>query len=136
VCNVPVEVYVVALKRSGPESLPSPGVGIRHYAPHARVVIVEGTSEAVQSRVAELVAEAQTAEGAGVLLPIGWPAPAGAIVQPWAAWDDPNRLAATLFAGLRALDARGVGSIICPLPESGGVCDAIRDRLLKAARER
>jgi L-threonylcarbamoyladenylate synthase len=135
-CCVPVEVYVAALEQGTPESLPSPGVGMRHYAPRARVVIVEGTSEAVQSRVAELVAEAQTAEGAGVLLPIGWPAPAGAIVQPWAAWDDPNRLAATLFAGLRALDARGVDSIICPLPEPGGVYDAIRDRLLKAARER
>ena len=48
----------------------------------------------------------------------------------------PDRLAATLFAGLRALDGRGVNHIVCPLPAPGGVYDAIRDRLMKAAREK
>jgi L-threonylcarbamoyladenylate synthase len=70
-----------------------------------------------------------------VLLPIGWPVPENAIVQSWAAWEHPGRLAATLFAGLRALDARGVEQIVCPLPPAGGVYEAIRDRLMKAARE-
>jgi L-threonylcarbamoyladenylate synthase len=82
------------------------------------------------------VSEQGGAEKIGVLLPTGWPAPEVAVVQPWAAWDEPGRLAATLFAGLRALDARGVDVIVCPLPGPGGVFDAIRDRLLKAAREK
>jgi L-threonylcarbamoyladenylate synthase len=35
---------------------------------------------------------------------------------------------------LRALDDSGVSVILCPLPEAGGIRDAIRDRLQKAAR--
>jgi L-threonylcarbamoyladenylate synthase len=131
-----VEVYVPEPEERSPESLPSPGVGIRHYAPRARVVLVEGTPEALQRKVAELIAESPAAEKTAVLLPTGWPAPESAIVQPWAAWDEPQRLAATLFAGLRALDGRHVDRIVCPLPAPGGVHDAIRDRLLKAAREK
>src|SRR6185312_2827963 len=135
-CGVPVEVYVPEPEKRSPESLPSPGVGIRHYAPRARVVLVEGTPEAVQRKAAELIAQSGDAEKTGVLLPIGWPTPEGTIVQPWAAWDEPDRLAATLFGGLRALDARHVDHIVCPLPAPGGLHDAIRDRLLKAAREK
>ena len=134
VCGVSVEVYIPAPEGRAPESLPSPGVGIRHYAPRARVVLVESTPEAVQRRVDEFTARGQ-AEKVGVLLPVGWPAPEKAIAQPWAEWDDPGGLAAALFAGLRALDARGVDAIVCPLPGPGGIYDAIRDRLLKAARE-
>jgi L-threonylcarbamoyladenylate synthase len=132
VCGASVEVYVPAPENRAPESLPSPGVGIRHYAPRAGVLLVEGTMEAVLRKVSEQGG----AEKIGVLLPTGWPAPEVAVVQPWAAWDEPGRLAATLFAGLRALDARGVDVIVCPLPAPGGVFDAIRDRLLKAAREK
>lgn len=132
-CGVEVEVYTRAPEERAPESLPSPGVGIRHYAPRARVVLVEGAPEAVQRKVTELGGENGKT---GVLLPIGWRAPENAIVQPWAAWEEPARLAATLFAGLRELDAHGIDAIICPLPEAGGVYDAIRDRLLKAAREK
>jgi L-threonylcarbamoyladenylate synthase len=135
-CGVAVEVYIPASERRAPESLPSPGVGIRHYAPRARVVLVEGTPDALQRTVTELVRDGNSPQKVGVLLPIGWPAPQSAVVLPWAAWDDPGRLAATLFAGLRALDARGVDHIICPLPPPGGIYDAIRDRLLKAAREK
>jgi L-threonylcarbamoyladenylate synthase len=134
-CGVAVEVYVTAPEQGPPESLPSPGVGIRHYAPRARVVLAEGTSDAVHRKVTALRTEGAGAEKIGVLLPIAWRAPENTIVQPWAAWDHPGRLAATLFAGLRALDARGVDCIVCPLPAPGGVYDAIRDRLLKAARE-
>jgi L-threonylcarbamoyladenylate synthase len=136
ICGVPVEVYVATGEDRPPESLPSPGVGIRHYAPRAPVVLVEGTAEAVQGKVAEFARDGSGAEKIGVLLPVGWRAPREAIVQPWAAWDCPGDLAATLFAGLRALDGCGVDRILCPLPAPGGLYDAIRDRLLKAAREK
>lgn len=134
VCGVAVEVYIPEKAEESPESLPSPGVGIRHYAPRARVVLTEGTSDGVQRKVMELAMEGTNEEGIGVLLPTGWVQPERAIIQPWAAWDQPTRLAATLFAGLRALDARQVDRIVCPLPAPGGVYDAIRDRLLKSAR--
>ncbi len=38
-------------------------------------------------------------------------------------------LARRLFAGLRELDEAGVGVIVCPVPEMGGIGAAIRDRL-------
>ncbi len=135
-CGVPVQVYVPAISEKNvhePEALASPGVGIRHYAPRARVRLVEGSPETLQRKVTEAAAEETNP---GVLLPIGWAAPRNAVVQPWATWDQPERLAATLFAGLRALDARGVENIVVPLPPPGGVYDAIRDRLLKAARDK
>lgn len=136
VCGVAVEVYIREKEQGSPESLPSPGVGIRHYAPRARMVLVMGSPEDVQHKVTELATEPNSAERIGVLLPTGWPRPEGASVQPWAAWEQPGALAANLFAGLRALDALNVDHIVCPLPAPGGVYDAIRDRLLKSAREK
>jgi L-threonylcarbamoyladenylate synthase len=140
-CGIAVEVYepaaeVLSREDRAPESLPSPGVGIRHYAPRARVLLVESTPEGVQRKVAKLITEVGSAERVGVLLPTNWSTRGEAVVESWAAWDRPDRLAAALFAGLRALDARGVDVIVCPLPDPGDGYDAIRDRLLKAARER
>ena len=121
-----------------PESLPSPGVGIRHYAPRAKVVLVEGSEAAVRKAL-------PGAGRVGVMLPDGWAISergdrrtgdlAGIVVWRWGAWDRPEELAARLFAGLRELDATGAERIVCPLPEEGAVRDAIRDRLMKAARE-
>jgi len=111
-----------------PSSLPSPGVGIRHYAPRARMVLVEGSAMALRAAV-----EAETGLP-GVLLPSGWTVSQDAVIQTWGSWEDPDSLATGLFAGLRALDDRGVSVILCPLPECGGIGDAIRDRLQKAAR--
>jgi L-threonylcarbamoyladenylate synthase len=91
-----------------PESLPSPGVGIRHYAPRRL----------------------------GILLPQGWTIPTtiSTIVHPWQDWQDDAALAQTLFAGLRDLDAHAVNIILCPLPPAHGLGVAMRDRLEKAAR--
>jgi L-threonylcarbamoyladenylate synthase len=114
-----------------PRSLPSPGVGIRHYAPRARLVLVEGSVEAVRAGV-----DAERAAKVGVLLPEGWELKGRAEVERWGRWDDPETLAAGLFAGLRALDDREVEVIVCPLPAAGGIGDALRDRLEKAARVR
>jgi L-threonylcarbamoyladenylate synthase len=134
VTGVAVEVFVPAEEHATPESLPAPGVGIRHYAPRARLELVAPHVDAV----AEAVDRAEPLYGPGkigVLLPRDWEFIDGAVVMElWAKWHDTEGLAAGLFAGLRALDARGVGLIVCPLPEPGGLGDALRDRLLKAAR--
>jgi L-threonylcarbamoyladenylate synthase len=120
-----------------PQALPSPGVGIRHYAPRARLVLTAGDEEALSRELIEL--EPSLSERVGIMLPTGWrfeslSQPSAIVVEPWAAWDDPNALAARLFAGLRALDDCGVTVILCPLPPAGGISDAILDRLRKAAR--
>jgi L-threonylcarbamoyladenylate synthase len=123
--GVAVHTFVAAESADEPESLPSPGVGIRHYAPKAKLELVDGNVAAV---------EAAVRDGVGVLLPIGWDIGGAAIVVDWGRWDDLESLAAGLFSGLRALDDRGAKVIVCPLPEAGGLADAIRDRLQKAAR--
>jgi L-threonylcarbamoyladenylate synthase len=141
VTGVAVEVFVPAAdgETAQPASLPSPGVGIRHYAPRARLVLVEGSGNALLAALyAALVAAVRAADvsgtSVGVLLPEDWELQADAVVERWGRWNDHEALAAGLFAGLRALDDRGVAVILCPLPEAGGLADAIRDRLQKAAR--
>jgi L-threonylcarbamoyladenylate synthase len=133
VCGAAATLYV-PLEATIPEaSLPSPGVGIRHYAPRAKVVLVEGSLEGLQRAL-----EAQhTAARIGVLLPEGWQiadAEPRVTAYPWGDWNIPEQLASRLFAGLRELDDRGATLILCPLPPPSGVGQAIRDRLEKAAR--
>lgn len=122
----PVAVYRTVVDGT-PESLPSPGVGIRHYAPKARVVTVRNTVE-LRSFAGDF-ADRRT----GVLLPEGWPVDfQAAEVVPWASIDDTEELARRLFDGLRELDARGVDVILVPLPGEGPLSAAIADRLAKA----
>ena len=125
-----VTVFGGEMHGKTPESLPSPGVGIRHYAPRARLVLVEGEAE-VASEVAGRVA---AGEKVGVMLPAGWRVAAGVEVFGWGSWGDAEELARRVFAGLRELDGRGVEVIVCPVPEGAGMGAALRDRLGKAAR--
>jgi L-threonylcarbamoyladenylate synthase len=125
---------------AGPASaLPSPGVGIRHYAPRARLVLVDAPLAALASRIAEEAAR-HASKRLGFLLPLEVSAPElvaslpAAIVFPWGHWNAPEELAQNLYAGLRALDAQGCSVIVCPLPPADGLGSAIRDRLFKAAR--
>jgi L-threonylcarbamoyladenylate synthase len=146
-CGVAVRVFVPSEEdaRREPQAMPSPGVGIRHYAPRARVVLVEGAAESVREKLKELREKGCV----GVMLPAGWEQvsevasqpvsgsdsdSAGVTVWEWGDWARPEELAASLYAGLRALDERGVEWIVCPLPQEGAMRDAIRDRLMKAAK--
>ena len=118
-------------------SLPSPGVGMRHYAPRARLRLVDGGAEAVWKRALGLLAEAGECGRIGVLWPQDWPVghvPTNMLVQPWGRWSDPKSRAATLFACLRALDSLSVAQILAPLPPPGGLDDAVRERLEKASQ--
>jgi L-threonylcarbamoyladenylate synthase len=115
-----------------PESLPSPGVGLRHYAPRARLELVDAPSDASLHSAVEL--HARSHEPVGLMLPDGWNSSGAAHVFRWGSWEDKETLARRLFAGLRALDDLGVTVIVCPLPDARGVGLALRDRLLKAAR--
>ena len=155
--GVPVEVYRPAspsldsrldpqlAPQFAPAALPSPGVGLRHYAPRACLLLTEGEPQALRNKA---LGESRS-QRVGVLLPKFWSLvdtaaqqETGSLAEPnsnilvesWAAWDDPEGRAATLFAALRALDAQGVEVIICPLPPPGKLEDAIRDRLQKGAR--
>jgi L-threonylcarbamoyladenylate synthase len=127
-----VDVRVVtAAEGSGadaPESLSSPGMGMRHYAPRARLVLVEGQQELLEEIGRHAGAEV------GVMLPDGWEFGAAGAVFRWGPWEDAEILARLLYLGLRMLDDRGVQVIVCPVPQMGGLGEAVRDRLEKAAR--
>lgn len=132
-----VEVYLDQLESHAGKgetdrtALPAPGLGMRHYAPRARLVLVEG-GELVQA-----LEDARAAgQRAGVMLPdeFGAAAALAAAVFAWGSWGDPSTLAHRLFAGLRTLDDQGVQLIVCPLPAAEGIGVAIVDRLRKAAR--
>ena len=119
-----------------PESLPSPGVGLRHYAPRARLILIDvppgiDPRETLRNAVGSLNLPT---DNLGLMLPDGWYAPDDAHTYSWGPWDDKDTLARRLFAGMRALDEAGVDIILCPLPPEDGVGLALRDRLRKAAR--
>jgi L-threonylcarbamoyladenylate synthase len=116
------------------EALPSPGVGLRHYAPRARLVLVEtATVGELAGKLAVRVREFGD-ERVGVMLPDGLEIDAGvAEVFQWSRWSEPEGMARLLFAGLRHLDAMGCAVIVCPVPPADGIGAAIRDRLRKAA---
>ncbi len=126
-----------ALPETPPQALPSPGVGLRHYAPRARLILVdtvliEGGSAELNALLAE-TAHRLAGEQIGVMLPAEIAAPPGvAAVFAWGRWAAPDEMARDLYAGLRALDAAGCTVILCPLPPAGGIGAAIRDRLMKA----
>jgi L-threonylcarbamoyladenylate synthase len=118
-----------------PQSLPSPGVGMRHYAPRARLVLVGAPLE----RLAQVLSEAAQEypdQRVGVMLPteFEWAATRQIRIFAWGRWTDPDDLARNLYAGLRSLDAQQCSVILCPVPAGEGIGAAIRDRLLKAAR--
>jgi L-threonylcarbamoyladenylate synthase len=115
-------------------ALPSPGVGLRHYAPRARLILVDAALGELPARLAEEAS--RWPEGQiGVMLPAEVHVQiAGAVVYPWGRWAAAEELAHGLYAGLRWLDSQGCAVILCPLPVEEGIGAALRDRLRKAAR--
>ena len=118
------------------QGLVSPGVGLRHYAPRARLVLVEVARDGDVTRsLHEALEHFQEAGGVvGVMLPDGWGASYADEIFALGKWGDDDAFARQLFAGLRDLDRRGVRVIVCPVPVGDGVAAALRDRLEKAAR--
>jgi len=95
------------------KGLRGPGMTMKHYAPRATVEVFE-TAQSQAARADELQ---QASKRVGIVDTSG----------------DVERLAHTLFAQLRDLDAQGVDVILCVLPPPEGVGLAVRDRLLRAA---
>ena len=127
-----------ATPRTEPASLPSPGVGLRHYAPKAKLILIDGTGEQQLKDFGDAIQRAQrNGMTLGLMLPDLFESAAsesGTIIYRWGKWNDAEELAQRLFAGLRSLDKAGATVIVCPLPAAVGIGVAIRDRLLKAAK--
>jgi L-threonylcarbamoyladenylate synthase len=100
------------------QGLAGPGMTTKHYAPRAKVELLEGDVKTQASRLerrfAELSAQGKKVE---VLINRG----------------DSDCLARTLYAQFRDMDARGVDVILCSLPPPEGIGLAVCDRLRRAA---
>ncbi len=126
------------------EALPSPGVGLRHYAPNARLVLLELEDEATLPR--RMFDQARLHPGDRIGMMVLVETPGMTDLEPvrvdevemyfWGYSSRPEQLAQRLFAGLRHLDSAGCTVILCPLPAAQGIGIAIRDRLRKAATPR
>jgi L-threonylcarbamoyladenylate synthase len=130
-----VELHQAEQPSGPPQALPSPGVGLRHYAPRARLILVEGPPAELPQELA-LTAALYPNERVGIMLPADLEAPniSAAAIFPWGRWSAPETMARDLYAGLRALDAQGCTVVLCPVPPHEGIGAAICDRLRKAAR--
>jgi L-threonylcarbamoyladenylate synthase len=131
-------MYEPPPKSKSPEGLPSPGVGIRHYAPRAHLILIEAPDADLPAALTHAAAnhtQNHEQERLGILLPreFAQTAPQHAAIFDWGSWSTPAELAARLYSGLRELDAAGCDLILCPLPSAEGIGAALRDRLRKAA---
>jgi L-threonylcarbamoyladenylate synthase len=108
-----------------------PGQHASHYAPHARVVLVES-----ENVVAEAERAQELSHQVGVLLP---PSLAGTPAKVHAVQAVPESMAAyarALYGYLRELDQRGCDLIVASLPAQTGLGLAVANRLGRAAGPR
>ena len=112
------------------ETPKAPGMKYRHYAPAAELTLVRCGDTETFRRFAETVPDEGTAvlcwSGEEALFP-------GKRVLAYGRGDEPETLAAHVFAALRELDAPEVRRILVRCPEERGVGLAVVNRLKKAA---
>ena len=108
----------------------APGMKYRHYAPAADVLIVNGSREGAAAYI-----QRHFQPGNAVLcyeeeLPLY----AGFNPTAYGRQDDPSTLSAGLFAALRKLDDKNIGTIFARCPEGNcGISFAVQNRLRKSA---
>ena len=133
------------LPASDPAAARSPGTLLKHYAPRAEMLVLDGAdsgrvqaalgaavaaARAAGRRVGLLLADEDLAALAALLLD------AGVILAPLGPAADLEGQGHRLFAGLRDLDTAGAELIVTRTPPPEGLGLALRDRLRRAASGR
>jgi L-threonylcarbamoyladenylate synthase len=124
----------VSVSRALPRDARAPGLLASHYAPLARVEIVEGTSMA--RRASELVAQG---ERVAVLLSSADDRAALELLPGVSLLDlgpDDDAAAQRLYAALRQADVDTASVVLASPPSARGLGEALADRLTKAAGPR
>ena len=115
----------------------APGQMLVHYAPGVPTYLYEGTQEQVQKALfAEAEQRTDKGERVGLLLAeedLPFFAQSRAQIYSLGRDQQPEEVAAHLFAGLRALEEADVQVILCRSFSERGLGLAIQDRLLKAS---
>ena len=112
---------------AGPEGVPAPGTLPSHYAPEARVEVVDAS--AVAGRAASLIGEGKRV---GLLAPRRIQGlPDGLDALPPAG--GPQAYAKCLYQRLREADRRGLDVLLAVPPPATGIGAAVVDRLRRAA---
>lgn len=118
-----IETAIGATLRAPERTVQAPGALPSHYATRARLRLDVGEVRPGEALLTFGTTRPAGAEQASQVLDLS---PNGDLVE----------AAANLFAHLRALDASGAASIaVAPIP-AGGLGEAIRDRLMRAAAPR
>lgn len=114
----------------------SPGTRYRHYAPRARVVLIDAPAADGAAQVAAVVRglwEQGLRVGVMVTAETAPAVPAGAVVRVMGPRGDTATIASNLFAQMRELDEAGLDAIVAEGIEEEGVGRAVMDRLRRAA---
>ena len=107
----------------------APGMKYKHYAPAAEVLIVDGPREAAACYI-----KRHFSPGNAVLcFEEELPLYEGHNPTVYGKEADPATLSAGLFAALRKLDDKNIGTIFARCPEGGGIAFAVQNRLRKSA---
>ncbi len=131
VLATPVAQGEPELGAAGSTSVRAPGTLASHYAPSARVVLLEPPA----ARDIARSAEASSGSPSGLIAEADVPTPAG-----WTRLASPRtaqEYARVLYASLRRADELGLGSVVVVLPDPGAgpLAYAVRDRLARAAQK-
>lgn len=142
------DVEVLRHRAGETEAQVSPGQLLRHYAPRARMTLLEGEPTSVRRRA---VSDARTRAARGVRVGILAPeedvtaltpdletlAAAGQVVlRGYGSRREPAQAARELFDAIRSLDGTGVEEILAIAPAVPGIGLAIQDRLTRASEGR
>lgn len=111
------------------EVVRAPGMKYKHYAPHAQVIIVRGSSQAA----ANYIKNHADTETAVLCFSEELPLYTGQNALAYGSEQDVKSLCAGLFAALRELDRKDITTIYARCPEGGGIAYAVGNRLKKAA---
>jgi L-threonylcarbamoyladenylate synthase len=124
----------VPVSRHAPNEVRAPGMLASHYAPRARVELVD--DDALASRAAALTARGQRVavllRGTGVRPALE----AGPNLRLLELGADDEAAAQHLYAVLREADVEGADVVLATRPEARGLGEALADRLTKAAGPR
>jgi len=133
--GVKLHPLVVAEKDLAIEKTRSPGMKHRHYAPNARVIVVEGDASAVIGKVKELVhSYVRKGSRVGVLATDETIACYKAdVIESVGSRYNLAVVAKNLFRLLREFDARGVDVIVAESVPAKGLGLAVMNRLRKAS---